>query len=136
MDDCIFCKIVKKEIPSLKIYENGVILAFLDISPINFGHTLIIPKVHFQDIHDTPTEILVEMIKTSKVIAKAVKATTKAEGINVTMNNEAASGQAVLHAHIHVIPRYSNDGYKLWGSDKKYSESEGKDLAQKITQAL
>lgn len=136
MDDCIFCKIVKGDIPSEKIYENDLILAFLDISPINFGHTLVIPKNHYVNIYETPENVLSEMIKVVKRIAVVLKNTLGSDGLNIGMNNDVAAGQVVMHAHIHVIPRVMNDGFNLWQSKKTYNGEEAKDIAIKISEGL
>ena len=112
--DCIFCKIVKGEIPSAKVYEDKNILAFLDITPVNFGHTLVIPKEHYKNIHDTPDDVLAKLFPVVKKIADAVKKGMAVEGINIGMNNGEAAGQVVSHFHIHVMPRSPNDGHKLW----------------------
>lgn len=136
MDACIFCKIVKGEIPSNKVYEDKDTLAFLDIAPVNIGHVLVIPKKHFANIYETPEETLVQMIKVSKKIAHAVKSETKADGVNITMNNEPAAGQVVFHTHIHIIPRLKADGFGLWHGKRTYSEGEANEVAKKIIGAL
>lgn len=134
MENCIFCKIVKKEIPSTKIYEDEKILAFLDIQPVNFGHTLVIPKTHFRNALETPEETLTEVIRVGKKIGKALMK-NGAEGIGFSFNNEEASGQSVFHTHLHVMPRMINDGHKMWDK-KEYKSGELEETAQKITQAL
>ena len=136
MENCIFCKIVKGEIPSSKVYEDSEVLAFLDIAPVNIGHALVIPKKHFVNIHDTPEEILGYMMRVAKNIAKAIKETTGAEGINININNEPAAGQIIFHTHLHVIPRYAADGFKLWHGRRGYEEGEKDEVAKKIIQAL
>lgn len=135
-EDCIFCKIIKGEIPATKIYEDMETLAFLDIAPINIGHVLVIPKIHYQDIHETPDELAGHLMKVSKIIAAAVKKAEKADGINITMNNEAAAGQVIFHSHIHIIPRFKDDGFGVWYGKRSYNEGEKEEVAQKITGAL
>ncbi|MEX2028992.1 MAG: HIT family protein [Candidatus Paceibacterota bacterium] len=135
-NDCIFCKIVKGEIPCSKIYENDHVLAFLDIAPINIGHSLVIPKKHFKDIHETPEDLVTHMMHAVKKISTALRTSLPCDGVNVTMNNEGAAGQIVFHAHIHVIPRFKNDGFEHWHGKIKYGESEMQKLVKKITQAL
>lgn len=130
--DCVFCKIVKEEIPCEKIYEDRDILVFLDIAPVNIGHSLVIPKKHFVNIYETPEEILASMIKTAKIVSKAIKSQTKADGVNVTMNNDTAAGQVVFHSHIHVIPRLASDGFGLWHGRRPYREGEASEIAKKI----
>ena len=135
MIDCIFCKITKGEIPADKIYEDENCLAFLDITPINPGHTLLIPKQHYENLYDLPDETLAKLAPAIKKIAIAVKRGAGADGINIGMNNEGAAGQAVPHAHFHVIPRFISDGHHLWHG-KSYTEGEAQKTAEKIRQNL
>ncbi len=130
--DCIFCKIIKGELPSSKIYEDEKTLAFLDIAPVNQGHALIIPKEHFPNIYETPDEVIAEMMKVAKKVSHAVKDAVRADGVNVTMNNNHAAGQIVFHAHIHVIPRFTNDGFELWYGKHPYKDGEKDTMAEKI----
>ena len=95
-----------------------------------------VPKEHFENLLETPDWLVEKLAKVVKNVGRAVKAATGAEGINVGVNNGLAAGQVVFHTHIHVIPRLNDDGYKLWGSDKKYSEGEGEEIAQKISEQL
>lgn len=136
MTDCIFCKIVNKEIPAEIIYEDKEVLAFLDIAPVNIGHTLVIPKKHFKNIYETPDESLTEIIKTVKKIAKAIKSEMKADGVNITMNNDPAAGQVIFHSHVHIIPRTENDGFGLWRGRRPYNEGEKERVAKQIISAL
>lgn len=136
MDSCIFCKIVQGEIPSHKIHETETTLAFLDIDPINIGHSLVIPKEHFENIYEIPDEILGDLMKSAKKLAKAIKKGLKADGINVTMNNDHAAGQRVFHLHIHVIPRLHDDGHPIWQGKRNYEEGEKDEVTKKITEAL
>ena len=134
MEDCIFCKIVKKEIPCTQIFENEKVLAFLDIQPTNLGHTLVIPKKHFRNALETPDEIISEIMKTGKKIGKALQK-NGAHGINLSLNNEEASGQTIFHTHLHVIPRFSDDGHKIWNT-KKYKDGELNKIAEEIISVL
>ena len=118
MEDCIFCKIVKGDIPCQKIYENDKVFAFLDIMPIHKGHTLVIPKEHHETLLDMPDDTLAELAKVAKKVSKAVKKATGADGFNIGQNNGAAAGQAVFHFHLHVIPRFNGDGLKNWPHTK------------------
>lgn len=135
MKGCVFCKILEKDIPSEKIYEHGNIYGFLDVRPINRGHTLIIHKHHHTDIFDTPEKDMEELIVAAKHVATAVNKAMKADGVNIGMNNKAAAGQAVLHAHLHVIPRFERDGLKHWPG-KSYSPEELKIDAELIKKEL
>lgn len=136
MNDCIFCKIVSGEIPCIKVYEDEKILAFLDIKPVNIGHTLIIPKEHYKNIYETPEEILKGMISVSKRISIALKSALNADGINITMNNEPSAGQIIFHSHIHIIPRIENDGFKAWHGKRNYQDGEKEETAEKIKKLL
>lgn len=135
MDDCLFCKIVREDIPSTKIYETDKILAFLDITPVNEGHTLVIPKEHYENLFEIPDEILSDIAVKLKQIGKAVQKATNSGGINIAMNNREAAGQIVPHAHFHIIPRYITDGHKLM-SGKKYAEGRMKIIADKIKEEI
>ncbi len=133
--DCIFCKIVKGEAPSHKVYEDGQVLAFLDIRPVNKGHTLVIPKQHYETLMDIPGLVLQELAVALKKVASAVKKGTGAGGISINMSNGAVAGQVVPHAHIHVIPRMKDDGLKLW-PQHEYEEGEIGKYAEQIKKAL
>ncbi len=135
MTDCIFCKIIKGEIPSAKVYEDDKVMAFLDIQPVNEGHTLVVPKRHHEDLFDLPEEFLSSGLGAIKKIATAVKKAVDADGINIGMNNGRAAGQAVFHAHFHVIPRFKNDRLKEW-KRKSYQEGEIEAAARRIKDIL
>lgn len=113
-NDCLFCKIVVGEIPSEKIYEDEATLAFLDIHPVNRGHTLVIPKIHAENIYDIPRDDFCNLMETVRRLAPIVKNALNAEGINIGMNNDGAAGQLVFHAHIHIIPRFGYDEHHHW----------------------
>jgi histidine triad (HIT) family protein len=107
--ETIFTKIINRELPANIVYEDEQVLAFLDITPVNHGHTLVIPKKHFTNVFDADPEILAQMIKVGQKIAQALKASGLAEGVNILLNNGAAAGQEVFHSHLHVIPRHTGD---------------------------
>ncbi len=135
MDDCIFCKILKGEIPSSKIYEDEFTIAFLDIMPVNKGHALVIPKGHYETLLDIPEKELCAWIKTVQKVSGAVMKATGAGGFNLGMNNFKVSGQLVPHAHMHIIPRFGDDGLKHWGQGN-YEEEEMKGFEEKIKESL
>ncbi len=135
MSDCIFCKIAKGEVPSYKIYEDEDIFAFLDIAPNNYGHTLVIPKVHTETLLDTPDETLAKLISASKKLAKAVLEATGCKGFNLAQNNFEVAGQMVPHIHFHIIPRLEDDGFKFWPV-KKYEKGQPEALIEKIKSHL
>lgn len=133
--NCIFCKIIAGEITATKIYEDDSTLAFLDIAPINPGHTLVIPKKHFEDLEDISEIDLCSVIKTVKIIGKAVKDSISPTGYNVGLNNGSGSGQLVPHLHFHVMPRRTDDGHKLW-SQGRYQAGEMEEVATRIKAKL
>jgi histidine triad (HIT) family protein len=110
VDSCIFCKIVRGEIPSYTVYEDSDTLAFLDIHPANPGHTLIIPKRHAENIFEMTHDEWLLLSSVVYKISHAVEKATGSHGLNVKMNNRIHGGQEVMHAHVHVVPRYQADG--------------------------
>ncbi|HUU30481.1 MAG TPA: HIT family protein [Phycisphaerae bacterium] len=110
MSDCIFCKIAAGQIPCTRVYEDEVCLVFMDIQPISPGHTLLIPKKHYDSIMEMPVEESAHLGRQLPALAAAVRAAVKAEALNVLQNNGRAAGQAVSHLHIHLIPRWPGDG--------------------------
>lgn len=131
MDDCIFCKIIAGKVPAHKVYENDKIFAFLDISPVNPGHTLVVPRAHHTDLLETPDDVLSDMITRTKKIAAAIVKAVKADGFNIGVNTKPAAGQAVFHTHLHIIPRFSGDGLKHWPHKKLTPEE-----MQKVTEQI
>lgn len=109
--DCIFCKIINGEIPSMKVYEDDEFLAFMDINPAVRGHTLVIPKYHCRNILDTPENVGKNFYNVISKVSNAVKKAFNAEGIYVFQQNENAAGQEVFHSHVHIIPRYKGDEF-------------------------
>src|SRR3989344_8724642 len=107
-------KIIRREIPADIVYEDADTMSFLDIRPNNPGHTLVVPKKPFRNIFDIDDETLAAVWRTARKVAKAVKDATDADGLNINTNNEATAGQVVFHYHVHVIPRFENDGLPLW----------------------
>ena len=136
MNNCIFCKIITGELPSVKIYEDEELYAFLDINPVNIGHTLVVPKKHFENLYETPDEILCEMTKLTKKLSINIKNALKADGINIEMNNDKPAGQLVPHAHLHIIPRFEGDGFTHWHGKRPYNENEALEIAKKIREKL
>lgn len=110
MEECLFCKIVMGEIPSEKVYEDSEVIAFLDINPRNPGHTLVVPKKHYETILEMPENEAAELFKLVKKMAVAVKKGMKADGISIGQSNERAAGQVIPHVHFHVIPRFLSEG--------------------------
>ncbi|MBW8002703.1 MAG: HIT family protein [Planctomycetes bacterium] len=135
-EDCIFCKIVAGQIPSTKIFEDDTVLAFLDVGPLSDGHTLVIPKEHYEKLHECPSELLGKVGSKLNKIAKAVSDGTGCEGYNVLCNTGRASGQLVEHVHFHIIPRNSGDGvFDRWPA-KQYPDGKIETIAEKIREKL
>ena len=129
---CIFCNIISGDIPSYKVYEDENFLAFLDISQATYGHTLVIPKEHFEDIFSMPNYLLDKMLIIVKELAVKIKQATNCKGINILNNNGETAGQSVHHFHIHIIPRYDNDNFCIKAESNKLSEAEFNLLLSKI----
>lgn len=108
--NCIFCKIANGEIPSRTIEENDMFKVVLDVGPATKGHALILPKDHYTNLYDLPEDVATEVYKTAKKIALKMKEKLGCDGVNIVQNNEEAAGQTVFHFHMHVIPRYKDDG--------------------------
>ena len=135
--DCIFCRILKGEIPAQKVYEDARCFAILDINPVAPGHVLVMPKDHYETWTDLPADLLGDLAKATQKIAVAVKKATGSEGFNLLMNNHRCSGQAIFHAHFHVIPRKTNDGIKYDWKTKPYpSPAELEKAAGAVRDAL
>ncbi len=131
MDDCIFCKIIKGEIPSAKVYEDDKVLAFLDITPVNEGHTLVVPKKHSKNILEDDIEDLKACMNAIQEVSKAVIEAVDADGFNLIVNTNKAAGQMIFHTHFHVVPRHKGDGYEHW-QGKKYEEGHMEEVQKKI----
>lgn len=108
--DCIFCKIINKEIPNYTVYEDDKVLAFLDIFPHAEGHTVVIPKVHAHDLTEVGDELIGSLFVAVKKVQEKLQSALKPDGFNVGWNHGEMGGQAVPHLHIHILPRYKNDG--------------------------
>jgi len=130
MSECIFCKIVNKEIPAEVVYEDEKVLVFLDINPINQGHLLVIPKEHYENILKTPKNVLQDVILIVKKMAQVVDKIS--DGVNIGQNNKLVAGQLVNHLHFHVIPRNEGDGLVSWPGKEYESEAERVKMAEEI----
>lgn len=133
--ECVFCKIVNNQLPSFKVAETEDYLAFLDIKPVKPGHTLVIPKKHYDDLASLPAEPAAELVKFAQQVALAVMAATGAEGFNLTLNNGAAAGQIIFHTHFHIIPRQAQDNLLAWPHGQ-YDAGQGERLAELIRQKV
>ena len=135
-EDCIFCKIIRGEIPSFKLYEDDLTYAFMDINPLNDGHALVIPKYHAENIYTTPDEWFGPTMSTVQRIASAVNKVVRPEGINILQANGPGAKQSVFHLHMHVIPRYADDGAGMnWEMKHGDMDAIG-ELAEQIVAAI
>ncbi|WP_025727558.1 HIT family protein [Heyndrickxia ginsengihumi] len=136
---CIFCKIVNGEIPSAKVFENEHVYAFLDISQVTKGHTLIVPKIHKENLYELTPEIARNLFEVVPTIANAIKEQFEPIGLNLLNNNGEKAGQSVFHFHIHLIPRYGKgDGFgAVWKTHgKNYSAEDLENIAHSIAQHI
>jgi len=127
MENCVFCKIINGQTPADKIYEDKDIIAFLDINPVNYGHLLVIPKKHFEMMYDVPDEVLNKVFVKAKELMGIIKKAMNADYVAV-----AVVGVDVPHFHVHLVPRYFNDGMANFWPTKKYKENEMKETVEKI----
>ncbi|TAL47883.1 HIT family protein [archaeon] len=135
MEDCIFCKIVSKEIAANVIYEDTNTIAFLDLNPRNPGHTLVITKQHYATIFEIPEEIIADVYRTVKKISKPLKETVNADGMNTVQSNIVSQG--VHHFHTHVIPRFWDDNMPIvWESHHAADRVELMAIAEKVKRLL
>ena len=129
---CVFCEIVKGNIPSYKVYEDDVCIAILDISQATIGHTLVIPKKHFKNIFELDVETAAHLFKVVTNLSKKLSKALNVDNMNILNNNGALAGQSVDHFHIHIIPRYENDNLEIKFSSNKLSPEEFNNLLNKI----
>jgi len=134
--NCIFCDIVNRSEKAEILYEDSETLAFLDIRPFNQGHSLVIPKNHFNNFLEVPVNDLSAMIKVVRKVASAVNNSLNADGYNILSNNGVAAGQTIFHCHFHVIPRFAADGFRFKMNLKEYEENEMRNIANKIRENL
>lgn len=135
MPDCVFCRIVRGELPSFNIYENEHVLAFLDIHPTSPGHTLVIPKRHAANIFEISENDWASVSGAVHMLAGKIESAVGADGVNIMMSNREHAGQTVYHAHVHLIPRFKGDGLKHW-PQKTYKEGEAESVQEKIRVTL
>lgn len=137
MNNCIFCKLIAGEIPSIKLMETDQVLAFMDIGPLVKGHALVIPKQHMEQLADAPQTVLHEIMDAVQQVARAMARALKTDGINIHQANGAAAGQVVPHLHFHVIPRFEHDGHHWNWTPKSYDRpEEAQQLAERIRKEL
>ncbi len=132
MSNCIFCKIIAGEIPSVKVYEDDLVFAFLDIAPINHGHILVIPKEHHESASSIPEAVAGRMMKVGSRLGIALKRALDYDAYNLHLADGKAAGQVVMHAHLHVIPRGVDDNFRWNWRQLAYADGECAALAEKV----
>ncbi len=134
--DCIFCKIVKGEVPSEKVYDARECIAILDLFPLNKGHALVIPKAHYEMFAEAPIGVLQEMLEVAHLVAQGMVKAFKPDGYHLLMNNGRTAGQEIPHLHLHIIPRFVDDGVAFGWRHLKYEEGEIEDYGEKLRNAI
>jgi histidine triad (HIT) family protein len=138
-ENCLFCKIIAGTIPSAKVYEDEYMYAFLDISQVTKGHTLVVPKIHKENLFELTPEIAAKTFAAVPKIAEAIKKEFNPIGLNLLNNNGKDAGQTIFHFHIHIIPRYEkNDGFDVtWKSNAdNYTSADLQQIAASIAHNL
>ena len=141
-ESCVFCKITLGEDQASIVFEDDRILAFMDLHPANVGHTLVVPREHWETIYDIPEKVLGDMFAVVKKVSVAVKKAVGAEGMSILQFNERAAGQSVKHFHVHVVPRFRGDamskfiGVMLGRGFKKVERQDLDEIAEKIKENL
>jgi histidine triad (HIT) family protein len=133
-DSCVFCKIAQKEAPASIVYEDEKVIAFLSIQPINVGHTLVVPKNHYENIYEIPEDEVAYLYKIVKKLTHAVKKAVDAEGIRIVQNNGEAAGQVIFHLHVHIIPMSKKSPCMHYPENRDTDAL--KDYAKKIRQYI
>ncbi len=134
--NCIFCRIASGAIPALKVFESPDAVAFLDISPLAPGHTLLIPRQHYENLLDVPSDVLTRLTAHLPLLARAVLSVSGATGLNLLQNTGESSGQAVFHVHFHLIPRTAEDRLGFRWNAGAYEPGEDKVMQSKLVAAL
>lgn len=131
-ENCIFCKIAAGELPSKTIYEDGEFRVILDLGPVTKGHALILPKSHAANLFELPEDVASKVMVLAKKLGIQMKENLKADGLNLVQNNGEAAGQTVGHFHLHLIPRYENDGQHIMGDPKEVTQEELEEIRKVI----
>jgi histidine triad (HIT) family protein len=132
MDNCTFCKIVEGKGKSWTVYEDELVKAFLDINPVSEGHTLIIPKTHYENVYDIPEGELKRIITIAKKLAKIYRKALGARAVNILHASGKEAQQDVFHFHIHLVPRYKNDKLNLWYRSRPQIKANFDEILEKI----
>lgn len=133
-DNCIFCKIIAGEIPSHTLYEDEQFKVILDVGPATKGHALILPKKHYANLYELPEDVAMNVMKLAKKMVKIMTDKLGCDGFNLVQNNGEVAGQTVFHFHMHLIPRYKNDGEILKYDVKSFSQEELAEIKKQITE--
>ena len=134
MDKCIFCMLSSGEIPTATLYEDDDFRVILDAGPATRGHCLILPKAHYADIYEIPEELLAKAAVLAKRMAVRLTKALGCDGFNIVQNNKPAAGQTVFHFHIHLIPRYVDDGQRISWSPVKLTEEAAKEILAAVAE--
>ncbi len=136
VEDCIFCRIVNKQAEATLVYEDDHTLAFLDIHPLNPGHTLVIPKKHYPNVFEMPLEEVGRVFVSAAKVARAVRKASRADGISIGQSNGRAASQEVFHMHIHIIPRFNHEMMSGFPNRKETHRAELEEVGRKIKAAI
>jgi histidine triad (HIT) family protein len=136
VESCIFCKIVRRQAPSSILYEDEAVMVFLDIKPLNIGHTLVIPKAHYIDIFDISQDQLCHVHSIAKKVSLIVKKATGANGISIIQQNGKAAGQDIFHMHVHVVPRFEGQKLPAFSELKEVERTKLDEMAKKMRQQI
>ena len=132
-DDCIFCKLANGDIPTNTVYEDDMFRAILDMGPAAKGHALLLPKDHADNLFELPDDVAREALKTAREVGKKIVSKLGADGLNIVQNNGEVAGQTVMHFHLHVIPRYKDDGAILQWKPTSPDADEQKELCKLLS---
>lgn len=133
-DNCIFCKIANGDIPSKTIYEDEFFRVILDLGPATEGHALILPKNHYHNLYELPDDAAAKVMLLAKKMAAQMTEKLGCDGFNLVQNNGEAAGQTVFHFHMHLIPRYQNDGQTLGWKPLEPTQEELEEIRKKIVE--
>ena len=134
-ENCIFCKIANGEIPSKTLYEDEKFRAILDLGPATKGHALILPKDHYKNLYELPEDYAADAIKLAKKMMTQMTEKLGCEGFNLVQNNGELAGQTVFHFHMHMIPRYQNDGQTIGWKPGEPTQEELEEIRKQIVEA-
>lgn len=134
--NCLFCKITTGEIECAKVYEDSDVLAFFDVFPLTKGHCLVIPKQHFENIFDISEDVLQKVSVVAKKISGKIKTNLQADGIRLSQSNGKIAHQEIMHFHLHIIPRYENDGVSMNETGRAHPQKADFEELKKLAEAL